>query len=577
MRLNRLFQILFTSAVISGCNFLDTEPLDFRIKDEVYKTMEDADRSLTGIYRLIMFEYGGNYATRMACTDDLGFYDEEIYPIGVYNNNYTASNGNVAKFWAGLYEGINNANALLEEIGSISVKNEEQKNQLVAIEGETRFLRAFAYTLLAQCWGDVPYKTESQKSVTDVFIAKTSQKEVYQNAIDEMIKAESMVKEVDEVSMGRVSKSAVRGILARTYLKMAGWPFFDRDDESDERKKYYAEALRWAKKVNKDNKHRLNPDFSQIFINYASDKHDSEYRESIWEVDYKGNSYDGHSTAGSIAAVYGILNTNSTLSSLGYSYGRIVASLNLWDLYNDDNGDGVLDDSELEKYKEGSDAEYNHPDTRRDWTIAPYTFTTNSKNENVKIYKSYKGRYTYDKEGVQSDEVAGKTSYIGRNSGKYRREYEVVVPRHKNVGPINFPVLRYSDVLLMIAEAENELNGPTEEAYSCINLLRRVRIPTSSSIENLTKDQFRQLVKDERGRELAFEALRKYDLIRWGDYEYELLELINYVNNDSRWGGRKFATLYAQQVLNGGDRYKWLPIPEIEISLNHLLTQTPSW
>lgn len=577
MKLNNLFTILFSSVLISSCNFLETEPLDFKLKEQIYKTIDDANKSLTGIYRIIMFQYGGNYTTRVSATDDLCFYDEDMYPIGVYNNNYLPSDAEIADFWKELYEGINNANVLLEEISNIPIMKEEDKDKLVSIEGETRFLRAFAYFLLAQCWGDVPYKTESQKSITDIFISKTSQKEVYQNIISEMIKAESMVREIEDVEMGRISKSAIRGILARTYLRMAGWPFFEIDDDSDERRGYFTEALRWAKKVNKDGKHRLNPDFKQIFINYAADIYDEEYRESILEVNYKGNGMDGHSAAGGFVGNYGILNTDNSPSSWGYSYGHIIPTLNLWYLYNDDNGDCNYEENDI-KYYEGSEAEYNHPDTRRDWTISPYNISKNSQGENVRIYVAYKGHYTYDKDGIQSSKPSDKTSYVGRFCGKYRREYEIVIPRTKNSSPINYPVLRYADVLLMIAEASNELYGPNKEAYDYINLLRKTRIPTSTPVSSMTKENLRQLIKDERGRELAFESLRKYDLIRWGDYEKEMRKVIDLVNNDERWRGRNdFAYLYAKQVVNGGDKYKWLPIPEIEQALNHELTQNPLW
>ena len=60
-----------------------------------------------------------------------------------------------------------------------------------------------------------------------------------------------------------------------------------------------------------------------------------------------------------------------------------------------------------------------------------------------------------------------------RNCGKWRREYEAD-KKNKNLTAINFPILRYSDVLLMIAECENETHSqPTTEAYNCINEVRK--------------------------------------------------------------------------------------------------------
>ena len=89
--------------------------------------------------------------------------------------------------------------------------------------------------------------------------AKTPQKEVLENVVAEMEEAERMVGEIDEVPAGRINKSAVRGILARVYLKLAGWPV-------NGGKPMYEKAAYWAKEVNKDKKHQLNPDYKQIFI-----------------------------------------------------------------------------------------------------------------------------------------------------------------------------------------------------------------------------------------------------------------------------------------------------------------------
>ena len=92
-----------------------------------------------------------------------------------------------------------------------------------------------------------------------------------------MTEAESLVQSIDEIGHGgRVSKSAVRGILGRVYLTMAGYPLNDRSKLEEARKvlKTVIEG--------KEYRHSLNPDYNQVFINYAQDKYD--IGESIWEV-----------------------------------------------------------------------------------------------------------------------------------------------------------------------------------------------------------------------------------------------------------------------------------------------------
>jgi hypothetical protein len=96
---------------------------------------------------------------------------------------------------------------------------------------------------------------------------------------------------------------------------------------------------------------------------------------------------------------------------------------------------------------------YTAGDLRRDWSIAPFSY-----NAATTPYS-----YTY----------FTTAQIYNRNAGKFRREYELSATLSKNITPINFPVLRYADVLLMLAEAENQINGPTAIAYDAINQVRR--------------------------------------------------------------------------------------------------------
>ncbi|WP_368146560.1 RagB/SusD family nutrient uptake outer membrane protein, partial [Bacteroides cellulosilyticus] len=505
--------------------------------------------------------YGNVYPLMVVGTDDLGYYDRNTIPVGIYNNNYSTSDPDVLNLWKYLYDGINNANFLLENIDNVPDMNADVKTLYV---GEAKFLRAYCYFLLAQCWGDVPYRTKSQQSAIDVDLAKTPQKEVLENVVAEMEEAERMVGEIDEVPAGRINKSAVRGILARVYLKLAGWPV-------NGGKPMYEKAAYWAKEVNKDKKHQLNPDYKQIFINLASDEVDTKYRESIWEAEFKGNRQDAHQGSGRIGNTIGISNGDNSLSSEGYSYGFISCTINLWDMYNDIDGDGMVD----EGFSEGSVNEREHPDARRDWNIAPYRFAKKATGEYIKLNWGYKGVKNINVDGEDKG-VFTATQYVQRNAGKYRREYEVITPRDKNQTPINYPILRYADVLLMIAEAENEVNqGPTKAAYDAINEVRKRSIEGVKEVANMDYATFKQLVKDERARELCFEGTRKYDLIRWGDDYQHNMRAVAANTNDSRWdNGKKFAASYAN---NATDRYKWLPIPNRELGLNKLLEQNNAW
>ncbi|MGL5261213.1 MAG: RagB/SusD family nutrient uptake outer membrane protein, partial [Bacteroides sp.] len=154
---------------------------------------------------------------------------------------------------------------------------------------------------------------------------------------------------------------------------------------------------------------------------------------------------------------------------------------------------------------------------------------------------------------------------------KYRREYEQVIPKAKNHTPINFPILRYSDVLLMLAEAENYLNGPTGVAYEAINAVRQ-RAKIKDLPQGLSKEAFLAALKKERAMELCFEAGRRWDLIRWGDFYNSMQGMKHYVS-DGEWNPRHD---YALEYYNVSPAYVYFPIPDLEIGANPL-PQNPGW
>ncbi|GAA4452550.1 RagB/SusD family nutrient uptake outer membrane protein [Nibrella saemangeumensis] len=168
---------------------------------------------------------------------------------------------------------------------------------------------------------------------------------------------------------------------------------------------------------------------------------------------------------------------------------------------------------------------YRPEDKRRDVTIKMYSATTTPAAPASVVYPAYVYKYL-DPSATANGE-----------------------------GSNNYPIIRYADVLLMYAEALNELNGPTPEAYAAVNRLRRRA--GLADLADMTKDQFREAVLLERRLELAFEGHRWYDLARTG-------RLINAIKAQN-----PTITVPAHHVL--------FPIPQSEIDVNSQLTQNPGY
>lgn len=535
---NKLSKVLLAVCVgtsFSGCSdFLETEPFDFVAPQTFYKTEQDCTMALAGVYYTLSYEevYGNFYSCMISNVDDLSYYKRNASVTAgcVYGNDHSPSEKNIWGTWETLYKGINNANMLLENVDRADM-DESVKTR---IKGEARFLRAYFHFLLVQGWYEVPIRKSSTEDINSSSMPATPHKEALDWIISEM---EACVNMVDDSAYDKspsyVKKNTVMGILARVYLWAAGYP-------AEGGKPYYEKAAYWANEVRLSGKHRLNPDIYAIWKCMAADKYETEYNESMWEAEFLGTRTDGNYTDGRIGNVIGNLQECGNTPSNGYSYGFYAGTLILWDLFDAN-------------------------DPRRDLSMAPYSY--NKKDEKVEWRNEDK---------VTEDGKVQKAQIVERCCGKFRREWEAASVKEKNWTPENYPILRYADVLLMLAEAENEAHdGPTALAYECLNEVRHRG--NMSDLTSESYESFRQAVRDERARELCFESLRKYDLIRWGIYVKAVHDDLGKATTDKRWAtGTNFigAKEYAARTQ---EKHQFLPIPTKELDVNVKLTQNKYW
>lgn len=500
----------------SCADFLDKQPFDI-VKENYFQNEQDVMAGLVGVYDILGREefYGSTYSTFLTVGDE-GAYFRSNYLVGPEIYNYDASNPKVGDIWRFMYEGIERANFFLSKVDQVEMDETEKQ----AAIGEVKFLRAYYYFILADNWGPVPLIKEPASSASNVNIGRTALLQMYEFIVSEMEASEALVKDIQAFGhAGRVTKSAVRGILARVYLKMAGEPI------KDETK--YEKALEWADKLvnpqSGDYVHGLLGDYTKIFKDMAADRYNID--ESIWEAEFYGNRA-GDFEAGRIGNQSGIQTTDE---AKGFSYGLLAATRKLYE-------------------------SYESSDIRRDWNIANYYYT----HANNLIVDSV----FYTNSEIERRHVA-----------KFRRDYETLNPKNRNYTPVNFPILRYADVLLMFAEAENEVHGPTERAKAALNAVRQRANASDISALLTNKDEFRTAVREERFRELCFEGLRKFDLVRYGTFVSELKSVGRQYTQQAPEAYRYMALAFN----NVSTRDIYFPIPIAELSLNNLMTQNEGW
>lgn len=420
---------------------LETTPTDFLTPVNYFETEGQIDSYLASVYDVMTDGgwYQNTFRVIIAEGTDESYNSSNIGAPYAAHYNAGAGDVNITAFWTSLFKGINRANTLLANIDKAPL-SEAKKRHVIA---ETKFLRAFYFFTATQWFGDIPLKTSSTNTLSDAQMTFTPTKDVYDFVIKEMTEAEEMLTDQKSSSLTyseRVTYTAVQGILARVCLFAAGYPV-----KNIER---FTEALRWASKVKSSGEHALNPDYRKIFVNHSADLYDN--KESIWEVGFTFNPLNP-ALREQLNSLVGV---SSSVNPLGRVQGQTRATALLYRAY-DSNYD-LTNRQDLS------------PDLRRDWNVAPYSFTGGDANTNATIVP-----------------IAWNSWWL-RQPGKWRRQFETATPRDANNGPQNVPLLRYADVLLMLAEAENEVNGPTTVAYDAINQVRRRAFGTGSRVTSIT-------------------------------------------------------------------------------------------
>ena len=597
---------------MSSCeDYLETIPTDFLAPVNYYETEEQLNYARASVYHPLgatgLYGSWANYL--LGWEGDIGYMNRASLTTGPWNYNFSSADSYNSGYWTNLFMGINRANVFLANVDKNPQISQAFRDQL---RGEILFLRGYYYFQLVRYYGGVPVFTEPTTSVEDVDVPRNSVREVYDQIVADMTAAEPLVAGISELGFGgQISKSAVRGMLARVNLHIAGQPLNDPNG--------YVEASKWAKMVIDDTQsaHALNPYYPGIFMNYARDQYD--IKESIWEVEFWGNRQDQYVETTNNAWINGPASVATSETGRADSYMSITAKF-----YNS----------------------YEPGDLRKWYNIAHFSYLptgpSGAKNLNP----------------VPTTEAA---KYLLRPA-KWRREYESLLPKHPTTTPQNVPILRYSDVLLMYAEAQNELNGgPTAEVIEMVNQVRRrawstgvkeitvnnggsgyTEVPTvtfngggaddatatatitngsvtaitldrdpagikfyqegsytsaptititggngsgasaTATIYDITeanlkpehvasKESFLQLLQDERMREFNFEGLRKADLLRWGIFLDVMGNMGNTIQQDAP------GTFYVAYYTNVGPRDVFLPIPVSETNVNEAMEQNPGW
>lgn len=477
---------------------LTEKPTSYYEKDTYFQTADQAKMSVVGIYDcLATNNHYGQFEMAMPASDDTYY----IQGTGTDNTrrdiaHYMVKPTNtwIADLWKYKYMGIDRANFAIEGIENMA--GYEEDTSLKELVAQAKFLRAFLAFDLVKYWGDVPFKTDYTAGYESAFNGRISREEIYDYIIEDLDFAkENLQKGSASLSPEIPSQGAAHAMLMRVYLQRAGYSL--QQDGSlnrpaDDKRKAYFDAViaEWTAFQNKGY-HNFHPGgYLKLFQGYSGGVLNS--MENLWEIAFNPTGSGYKDNSGTWATYNGPAVEAPGKGAPAESMGRANAFFRVLPVWKDF---------------------FEANDERRDVMVCTYQYKWDADKKAHKLVENKKLTDWYP--------------------GKWRREWMPKGFVDPNNTGVNYCPLRYADVVLMAAEAYNEI-GNTPEAWRLLNEVRhRAGATETNSLQaykaaqpNLYElpyfnsgdeaDNFRTALYWERGFELAFEGQRKYDLLRWG-------------------------------------------------------------
>lgn len=204
------------AGLMASCSDLVEQPYSFLTINEFYSTANDAESAITATYGSLT--QTGMYGQAIWMLSD--YSGDQMFPKPVVGRDlltsfgYDATHDQVESFWNESYNGINNANLVIQNVPEISM-DEQRRSHIVA---EAKFLRALYYFNLVRSYGDIPLKVLPTSSLADIETGKSPQAEVYSQIIIDLEEALTVLNAGIPEVKGRVSRGAAQALLAKVYL-----------------------------------------------------------------------------------------------------------------------------------------------------------------------------------------------------------------------------------------------------------------------------------------------------------------------------------------------------------------------
>jgi starch-binding outer membrane protein, SusD/RagB family len=524
---------------LSACTkFLQEAPTGYRLSENFFKTENDAADAVTAVYYLL--NAGGNAVQTPYNTlfnTGLNFMADDEFPgpgatnpdvRSMANLLHTSTNLRVFELWQQHYAAVYKANLAIANIPNITFSNNTLKNRYIA---EAKFLRALWYFNLVRLYGDVPLVTTPVTGITstDFQGTRTPSAQIYAQ-IEQDLKDASKVlpKTYSSADAGRATKGAALALLSKVYLTKAGFPL-QLDPATN-----YALANSYADSVYNLNVYSLQSNYATVFL--PANKNGTE---TIFAAQFK---------SGTGASTYLTQGNNQNPRSIKTGVPGVAGSYADQTWFYTKGTDKFFSVYKLYAKKTVGTVTGVAVDKRRD-----VTFVTAFRGSDSKLYGALNDPKIIT--GSKLDSVP-----------YFNKTWDPSVTSNTSQSAANVHIVRFADVILIKAEALNEL-GNQAGAYTELKKIRSragLGVGSDGSLADGFNDQnaLRDSIYLDRRLEFVFEYQRWFDLVRQRDAS----------------GNNIFVkSLQAVSKINAADKHRFHPIPQNEINLNPKLTQNPGY
>ncbi|MEI8272557.1 MAG: RagB/SusD family nutrient uptake outer membrane protein [Paludibacter sp.] len=492
--INYILLLSIIGTLVSCNDYLQTKSNSTFTESTAFVNLDFATKNVNAIYNQFTGIYMYDFILMFTkCDNDI----EVIFTTGddgsVANMaHYSATPGNlyIKEMWNTFYKSIEMSNIAIDNLPQSPIWTGEYAAAAHQLYGEAVTLRAMNYFELMSLWGDVPFKTKETQAGDNFNLPKTDRDSIYEFLIKDLASVEDYIPWMTEThNAERVNKGFVKGLRARMALAYAGYSLRNKTFETRRGRywqDYYKIANTECKEIMESGKHKLNPNFTNIFKNLHTYSQDLTYNEDLFEIAF-GRLYSGR---------------------LGYSFGMLFSTSPPDPKYGKCGGSVHVPCSYFYTF--------DKLDTRRNVSAELYSYKDPSKLSKQTLNAPYDMTAT-----------------------KFRRSW--IIPsmggdlKNAVYTGVNFPIMRYSDILLMYAETENEINnGPTAAAKEALTQVRQraftsdmwaAKVTNYIDSVSLNKDGFFNAIVNERAWEFGGEMLRKQDLVRWNILGSKLAEM----------------------------------------------------